>query len=435
MRTAPSVAFPNGEPYVCVAIQNSGGKKRDVLKFAIVGQKLIKNISFTLCSVELMFACTFDKCQGKTLTYVIICLHNNPWKMAELSHIYTAFSRVKEGRCLRVWPAANLFGDMDRLRKFEFSPSIVALDYAYNDEGIFKVDRYIQKWNEFNGRMAQPSRPAAMIMPRPPPTTITVENHSQWYVPFIRLAFQQEIQTNPQWTNAIHQLQSHWTDARPFETAIDSLNELYQYFVPHYVDLKEYISNVPNGYINQHLQEFLLGDFRLWGNNQTLQVMGSLHPNVREAFTEIYHMLNEGGNRTDNLFYENMNSITIVLQSAITLHIHSLNVIATNAYESELSALRLQNHEANEHYDNIHNQNTFQQGTNTTGETRGRGRGRSSTAGRSNAATGHGRGRGRGREGGLIATGVNAHTITRGRGGRDGGRRGRASRGGRDSVT
>ena len=124
-----------------------------------------------------MFACTFDKAQGKTLKYVVMCLHNNPWKMALLSHLYTALSRVVEGLCLRVWPAANLFGDLDRLRKFTFSPDIVALDYAYDEDGIFREDRYKQKWYELNAVVGHPTRPPEVRMNRPRPSLVSYDWH------------------------------------------------------------------------------------------------------------------------------------------------------------------------------------------------------------------------------------------------------------------
>jgi hypothetical protein len=440
-RTSPTVAFPDGEPFVCVAIQNTGVKKRDVLKIAIVGQKLIKNISFTLCAVELMFACTFDKCQGKTLMYVIISLHNNPWKMAELGHIYTALSRVTEGKFLRVWPAANLYGDLDRLRKFEFSPSIVALDYAYDEEGIFKVDRYIQKWNEVNSASAQPVRPVDRIMTRPPPQPITFANHSRWYVPFLRLAFQQPIDNNPEWNRAINEIQTHWNNDRPFEMAVNELIAMYRMMLPHYGHLKAYIANLPAGYIPQEFQEFLLNDFRLWDEAQTTQKMDALNPDVKIAFWQLHDLLGEGQDRIQ-AFYDTINTISIDLQSAITLHINSLNVAANAAYESDLAALRLANHEANEHYNAIHNTNIFDE---TTSASRGRGRrgggrsgarngprGRSSTGGRTGADRGRGvgGGGGRNRDEGQVVSGVNVHTISARGGGRDtvsSGRRGRTS--------
>jgi hypothetical protein len=355
--------------------------------------------------------------------------------MAELSHIYTALSRVMEGRCLRVWPAANLFGDLDRLRKFQFSPSIIALDYAYDDQGIFKAERYIQKWNEINNASAQPNPPAAMMMTRPPPQVITVENHSRWYVPFLRLAFELEIESKPEWGLAINEIQAHWNNTeRPFQTDVDNLVEAYRIFIPNYDFLKDYIANLPAGYIPQEFQEFMLNDFRLWDTVQSRQKLNSLSSHyVREAFFQLHELLSEEESRIDH-FNNTLNLITIDLQSAIGLHIHSLNIAANAAYESDLAALRLANHEAREHYNAIHNPShgrgrgrsgggtagrggprSSSTGGRTVGESAGRGRGR----GRGGRGAG-GRGRGRSREGGQqIVSGVNAHTITtRGGGGR-----------------
>jgi hypothetical protein len=272
---------------------------------------------------------------------------------------------------------------------------------------------------------------AAMMMTRPPPQVITVENHSRWYVPFLRLAFELEIESKPEWTSAINEIQAHWNNTeRPFQTDVDNLVEAYRIFIPNYDFLKDYIANLPAGYIPQEFQEFMLNDFRLWDTVQTRQKLNALSSHyVRQAFIQLHENLSEEESRI-NHFNNTLNLITIDLQSAIGLHIHSLNIAANAAYESDLAALRLANHEAREHYNAInnpsHGRGRGRSGRGGTG-TAGRGGPRSSSIGGRTVGESAGRGRGRGRGGAggrgcgrsREVSGVNAHTITtRGGGGR-----------------
>ena len=382
LHTPPTEAFPNGQPYVCVAIQITACKKTDTLNVATVGQRLIKNITYSLCAVELMFACTFDKCQGKTLAYIIMCLHCNPWKMAQLSHLYTALSRVMKGRCLRVWPAANLSRDLDRLRNFKFSTSVVALDFAYDERGVFREERYIQKWNEFNSASAQPSRPAEIRMNRPRPAVISVITHSRWYVPFLRLAFELPIDMKREWIEGVEELQQHWDLAVPIEHCLIELRRAY-HFTEQYEVFQNFIANLPNGYIPPECQEFLLGDFRVWNDIHVQQKMAALHPSVIAAYNLIHEI--SVVNRHDD-FYNMISDVCLELQSSITRFITFVNETATAEYEREALAVRVANAEAQEQFDAIHFADEFSV-RNTRSSTAGQGRGRGQNRS-------HGRGRG-----------------------------------------
>lgn len=357
-----------------------------------------------------MFACTFDKAQGKTLKYVVMCLHNNPWKMALLSHLYTALSRVVEGLCLRVWPAANLFGDLDRLRKFTFSPDIVALDYAYDEDGIFREDRYKQKWYELNAVVGHPTRPPEVRMNRPRPSLVSYDNHSRWYVPFLRLAFEESIDTNREWVEGIYELQQHWNvNATTFQDCLEEIRGAYQ-FTGHYDVLRNYVASVPFGYIPQAFQEFLLGDFRLWNDVHTQQKIGALAPEYIAAFHRIYIFTII---ERQDYFYNIISSVSIEVQSSITRYINFVNETNIADYEREALAVRVANNEANEQYDTLNFSNLFNEGNNPsrrgrTGRGRfesSRGRGRRGDSGRSGAGDGRGR----------VVAGVSAHTIIRSR--------------------
>ena len=105
------------------------------LDVVTVGDKVVKNYAWYVSAVELLFACTFEKAQGKTLSRVIMCLHQNPWRSAQLAHFYVAFTRVTTGDDLRVWPAREL--NLERFKKLQHSLELILLHTAYDENGVF----------------------------------------------------------------------------------------------------------------------------------------------------------------------------------------------------------------------------------------------------------------------------------------------------------
>ena len=92
------VAVPQpGRVLVPVNLKTSQPKKETV-SVATVQGRLFRDLTYEVSVVELLFACTFDKCQGKTLNKVVLCLHkNDTTKSANLEHLHVAFSRVTTG--------------------------------------------------------------------------------------------------------------------------------------------------------------------------------------------------------------------------------------------------------------------------------------------------------------------------------------------------
>ena len=142
------VATPIDPDYTCVAITTKvSHSSSNTLNTVVIGDKVIKDYKYLEASVDLGFAFTFEKAQGKTIPLVIICLHTNLWKNAGLAHLYVAFTRVKEGCHLRVWPSNNL--ELERFEKLEHDKYILLLNKAYRDDGTFSEDLYRAAYNEY----------------------------------------------------------------------------------------------------------------------------------------------------------------------------------------------------------------------------------------------------------------------------------------------
>jgi hypothetical protein len=136
--------IPNIQPlndgFVCVPIPNNN-TSINKLASALVGDNgHYQNISYYISSVELLFACTFEKAQGKTLRRVLLFIHWNPWKQATLPQLYVAFTRVTSGANIRVWPSRRL--NLDRFLSLKHDLALVLLDSAYRDDGTFSADLY-----------------------------------------------------------------------------------------------------------------------------------------------------------------------------------------------------------------------------------------------------------------------------------------------------
>lgn len=135
------VARPANPANICIAVLNPSPKTGDDIKCISIGDRVVQLYRFKKSSVELMFACTFEKSQGKTLKYVILCLHENPWNTATWRHVFVGLSRVDDSSHLRVMPARNGL-NLERFLTVQHDLPIVLLDQAYNDEGVFQESRY-----------------------------------------------------------------------------------------------------------------------------------------------------------------------------------------------------------------------------------------------------------------------------------------------------
>ena len=134
------------DKYYSIPIENKGSSHS--LKYAIIGDIIIKNHGYYEPVIELLFACTFEKAQGKTIKYVTMCLHKNPWKTYTLSHLYVAFTRVTHSDKLRVWPHPKLNAALDVMKNMEHSLEVKLLNQAYDPEGTFQEDLYRLAYNK-----------------------------------------------------------------------------------------------------------------------------------------------------------------------------------------------------------------------------------------------------------------------------------------------
>ncbi len=134
-------ATPLRENYVCVSISAADTKKTaEKLESVCIGSKVLTQVKYYVPSVVLLFACTFDKSQGKSMDAVILCLHENPWVAITLAKLYVAYTRIRLSCNLRVWPFRDL--GLERLKKLKFSAAVVCLTQAYDDDGIFRLAKY-----------------------------------------------------------------------------------------------------------------------------------------------------------------------------------------------------------------------------------------------------------------------------------------------------
>mgnify|MGYP002806975476 CR=1 FL=1 len=109
----------------------------------IVGEKIFPNYSVYNASVEPLFAVTYDKAQGKTLQYVILCLHKNSGFSASLAKMFVGFTRVINSMFLRVRPAMDEDLNLERFLKEKYDLALVLFDQAYDINGNFQDSLYM----------------------------------------------------------------------------------------------------------------------------------------------------------------------------------------------------------------------------------------------------------------------------------------------------
>ena len=140
---------PINPGYKCVAIPtNSPDQTLEKLSNVVVGAQLIPVYSYYEASVELLFACTYDKSQGKTLHEVILHVDKNPFKSPDIPRLYVGLTRVTNSNlCLRIWPSENL--NLERFLKKAHKPALICLDKAYDAQGNFQESLYRQAYDTY----------------------------------------------------------------------------------------------------------------------------------------------------------------------------------------------------------------------------------------------------------------------------------------------
>jgi hypothetical protein len=71
---------------------------------------------------------------------VVICLGKNNTPRIKLSSLYVALTRVHYGNNIGIWPCSS--ADFDFLSKMTYSKQIVALNNAYDEDGVFQESLY-----------------------------------------------------------------------------------------------------------------------------------------------------------------------------------------------------------------------------------------------------------------------------------------------------
>ena len=90
-----------------------------------------------------------------------------------------------------------------------------------------------------------PARPAEVRMNRPCPSVVSFDNHSRWYVPFLRLAFEESIDTKREWVEGIYELQQHWNiQEATFQDCLVQIRGAY-HSTGQYEVLRNYVASVP----------------------------------------------------------------------------------------------------------------------------------------------------------------------------------------------
>ena len=142
------VAIPSRENTVIIAVKNDGKKKKKkFVNNCVVGNRIGDVICDTPI-VDLLFACTFEKSQGKTLKLVVLCLHENPYKSPKPHDVFVGMSRVTNGNNYRIYPYNN--DTLDRFKDMERNKNIVHLEEAYNHSGYFSDELYKESVKRHN---------------------------------------------------------------------------------------------------------------------------------------------------------------------------------------------------------------------------------------------------------------------------------------------
>jgi len=117
-------------------------KKNSNAKIIVFGSKnTIIQIQGTCPMVDPGFSFTFNKAQGKTMSKVVLCLHENKYMKLRNSDLYVGLSRVNKGSDLAIFPW--FMDDLDRLKGLQHDLSLVLLDNAYDEEThLFSETKY-----------------------------------------------------------------------------------------------------------------------------------------------------------------------------------------------------------------------------------------------------------------------------------------------------
>jgi hypothetical protein len=159
---------PLEENYQCVPIKiQMMSSKSKTIKNMVYGYKIFTKVVYTPPGVDLMFASTYDKAQGKTMKKTILCLHKNPFTDITLAKLYVAFTRVTKGSDLRVWPVSNL--NLERLKKLRHPVELRLLKAAYDDQGVFKKELYMAAYQKIREEEGVSSMASTRKRARPRP--------------------------------------------------------------------------------------------------------------------------------------------------------------------------------------------------------------------------------------------------------------------------
>jgi ATP-dependent exoDNAse (exonuclease V) alpha subunit len=120
--------------------------KEKNIKNMVFNDKIFTKVTYSPPTVELMFASTYDKAQGKTMKKTILCLHKNPYNDITLPKLYVAFTRVTTELDLRIWPMADC--QLQRLKELNHSLEIRLLKAAYDIHGNFSKDLYMEAYTK-----------------------------------------------------------------------------------------------------------------------------------------------------------------------------------------------------------------------------------------------------------------------------------------------
>ena len=141
-RAPSSDQVPNKSNMVSIAISTK--TKTTSVHSIVVKEKIFPVYRVSDAAVELMFCITYEKSQGKTLKYVILCLHKNPWVSVTIAKMFLGLTRVEHSDYLRIWLAQDNQLDLQRYLTFQHDIAIVLLDKAYDENGVFQNNLYLK---------------------------------------------------------------------------------------------------------------------------------------------------------------------------------------------------------------------------------------------------------------------------------------------------
>lgn len=138
---------PTREGYQSVPILLKMKSTKDTkIKNMVHNGRIFTLVNAKTPGVELLFACTFEKSQGKTIPYVILCIHSNVYMNLTLAKLYVAFTRVRKSEFMRVWPRKDL--NLQRLKSLRHPPELILLKAAYDENGYFSKEKYMEAYRK-----------------------------------------------------------------------------------------------------------------------------------------------------------------------------------------------------------------------------------------------------------------------------------------------